>query len=209
VALSIEVTGFGDGERIPAFHAFCESRTGMGGNRNPAVRWSGAPDGTRSFALLCIDPDAPTDPTNVNKDGVTVPADLPRADFAHWVLVDIPATVTGIDEGADAHAVTPKGKPVGATPLGTRGANDYTHWFLGDYEMQGVYGGYDGPCPPWNDERLHHYVFTVYALDVESLGLSGLFGASEARAAMQGHVLDSASWTGTYSLNPERFPDVG
>jgi Raf kinase inhibitor-like YbhB/YbcL family protein len=203
MSFEIVVDGIGDGDRIPASFAFCASRTEMGANRNPRVVWRGAPEGTRSFALLCVDPDAPTDPTNVNQDGVTVPASLPRADFAHWLLVDIAPDVTEIPEGADSHMVSPKGKVVGSTPLGVRGANDYTSWFLGDYEMQGIYGGYDGPCPPWNDELVHRYVFTVHALDVPTLGLSGAFRLADVRAAMEGHVLGSASTHGTYTLNPD------
>jgi Raf kinase inhibitor-like YbhB/YbcL family protein len=175
----------------------------MAANRNPEVRWSGAPDGTRSFALLCVDPDAPTKPDDVNQEGRTVPASLPRADFSHWVLVDIPANVAGIPAGADSDGVTPRGKPVGPTAYGVRGTNDYTSWFSGDADMDGTYGGYDGPCPPWNDEIPHHYTFTVYALDVETLGLDGEFGRSEALAAIEGHVLASASHTGTYTLNPD------
>jgi len=61
---------------------------------------------------------------------------------------------------------------------------------------------YDGPCPPWNDEIVHRYVFTVYALDIEKLPLTGRFGGPEVRAAIAGHVLDQASLTGTYTLNP-------
>ena len=68
--------------------------------------------------------------------------------------------------------------------------------------MKGDYGGYDGPGPPWNDERIHHYHFTVFALDVPSLGLEGRFGGPEARAAMEGHVLAMGEWVGTYALNP-------
>jgi phosphatidylethanolamine-binding protein (PEBP) family uncharacterized protein len=52
--------------------------------------------------------------------------------------------------------------------------------------MRGDYYGYDGPCPPWNDEIIHHYVFTVYALDVEQLPLAGKFGGPEVRAAIAG-----------------------
>ena len=201
MALQIEVEGFAPDTPIPSTFAFC-ALDGMGDNRNPRVSWTGAPAATSSFAVLCIDPDAPTDPTDVNVEGRTVSAAMPRADFTHWVLVDIAASVSAIDEGADSDGVTPKGKPVGSTPLGVRGRNDYTAWFAGDADMGGTYGGYDGPCPPANDELVHHYVFTVYALDVESLGLSGDFGAAEVLAAMEGHVLEQASWTGTYTLNP-------
>ncbi|MDH3707046.1 MAG: YbhB/YbcL family Raf kinase inhibitor-like protein [Acidimicrobiia bacterium] len=199
--MRITVDGFEPDGPIPETFAFC-AMEGMGANRNPRVAWSDAPAGTRSFAVLCIDPDAPTDATNVNKEGVTVPADLPRTDFAHWVLVDIGGDVSEIAEGADSDGVTQGGKPTGATALGGRGRNDYTAWFDGNADMGGTYGGYDGPCPPANDEIVHHYVFTVYALDIDTLGLSGDFGAADVLSAIEGHVLDSASVTGTYTLNP-------
>ena len=69
--------------------------------------------------------------------------------------------------------------------------------------MGGDYGGYDGPCPPWNDEVVHRYRFTVYALDVSSLGLSEKFGGPEVLQAIEGHVLAKGSWVGTYTLNPK------
>ncbi|MEY4579048.1 MAG: hypothetical protein RL701_3751, partial [Pseudomonadota bacterium] len=62
------------------------------------------------------------------------------------------------------------------------------------------YAGYDGPWPPFNDERKHHYVFTLYALDVATVGLSGEFGITEAKKAIEGHVLAEASLTGWYTL---------
>ena len=68
--------------------------------------------------------------------------------------------------------------------------------------MGGNYFGYDGPCPPWNDEILHHYVFTVYALDVPRLGVSGAFTGKDVLKAMEGHILDRAVLTGIYTLNP-------
>ena len=117
-------------------------------------------------------------------------------------MADIPAGVEGIAEGADSDGVTARGKEPGPTPLGVRGINNYTDWFSGDPDMEGFYGGYDGPCPPWNDEIVHHYHFTVYALDVPSLGLEGRFGGPEALKAMEGHVLAKGAWVGTYTLNP-------
>jgi hypothetical protein len=206
MAFSIEVSGFADGAPIPGTFALCvPADTGhvlLGPNRNPRVAWTGTPDGTRSFAILVVDSDAPTVPDDVNKEGATVPASLPRAEFSHWVLVDVPVGTTEIPEGADSDGVVAHGKPVGPTSYGIRGRNDYTGWFASDPDMAGTYGGYDGPCPPWNDERIHHYTFTVVALDVESLGLNGEFGLAEARAAIEGHVLASASHSGTYTLNP-------
>ena len=68
--------------------------------------------------------------------------------------------------------------------------------------MKGNYYGYDGPCPPWNDSIVHHYVFTVYALDVERLEVKGEATPENVEAALKGHVLAEAKLTGTYSLNP-------
>jgi len=206
MALTLDVTGVADDEPIPTTFAFCvpahEGHVSMGANRNPRVVWKDAPAGTQSFALLCIDTDAPTDARDVNVEGRTVSETLPRTSFSHWVLVDIPGSATAVAEGADSDGVTAGGKSVGPTAHGVRGRNDYTAWFEDDAEMAGTYGGYDGPCPPWNDELVHHYRFTVYALDVATLGLSGAFSADDALAAMQGHALASASVTGTYTLNP-------
>ena len=68
--------------------------------------------------------------------------------------------------------------------------------------MEGTYHGYDGPCPPWNDSLIHHYVFTVYATDLERCPVDGGFGGPDVLAAIEGHVLAKASLTGTYTLNP-------
>lgn len=173
-----------------------------GPNKSPHLAWSGAPATTRSFAVLCVDADAPTRADDVNKKDRTVPYDLPRAEFVHWVLVDVPASVSELSEGLDADGLTPKGKAPGKTPHGVRGLNDYTGWFASDPEMAGKYAGYDGPWPPFNDERRHRYRFTVYALDVESLGLSGAFTAADAKRAMEGHVLAQNGFECTYALNP-------
>jgi Raf kinase inhibitor-like YbhB/YbcL family protein len=99
--------------------------------------------------------------------------------------------------------VTPRGKPGPNAPGGGRhGVNDYTDWFAGDAQMAGDYYGYDGPCPPWNDEIVHRYVFTLYALDVDRLQVPTKFTGSDARNAMRGHVIAEASFTGRYALNP-------
>lgn len=206
-SLTVTIDAWADGGVIPPQFAFAvpaaEGHVALSANRNPAIRWSGAPTGTKSFALICHDPDVPSKPDDVNQEGRTVPADLPRIDFYHWVLVDIPANVTAIPEAADSDGVTPRGKQVGPIGHGVRGINTYTDWFTGDADMGGDYGGYDGPCPPWNDSIVHHYHFTVYALDVESVGLEGRFSGADALSAIKGHVLAQGSWSGTYSLNPD------
>ena len=201
MALELQIDGIAQGEPIPARFAFCAGDA-MGDNISPALAWSGAPAGTRSFVITCVDPDAPTDATDVNVEGRTVPASLPRAEFTHWLLADIPADRSGLAEGEAGSGIVAKGKPPGPSCGGVAGRNDYTAWFEGDADMAGTYGGYDGPCPPSNDEIVHHYVFTVHAVDTTTLGLSGPFGLDDLRAALDGHVLDQASVTGTYTLNP-------
>ena len=205
--MKLEVSGFADGDPIPAEYALCVpadvGHVSFGPNKNPHVRWSGAPEGTKSFALLVHDETVPSAGDDVNQEGRTVPADLPRVDFFHWVLVDIPPDLREIPEGAASAGVTARGKDLGQTRYGVTGINDYTGWFADDADMSGNYGGYDGPCPPWNDSRIHVYHFTIYALDVESLGLAGAFTGQDARDALEGHVLGKASHSGTYTINPD------
>src|SRR5688572_17987921 len=82
----------------------------FGGNRNPHLAWSAPPAGTKSLALLCVDPDVPSEGSKVNREGVTDPLDLPRVDFFHWVVADLPPTLREIAEGAHSDAVTARGK---------------------------------------------------------------------------------------------------
>ena len=204
--MKLTSASFDDGGVIPAQYAFCaqdpKNHVTLAANQNPQLAWTGAPVGTRSFALLCHDPDVPSKGDDVNQEGRTVQAALPRVDFFHWVLVDLPASAVGVSVGEFSSSVTPRGKgPV--APHGARqGTNDYTGWFAADPDMAGDYYGYDGPCPPWNDEIAHRYVFTVYALDLERLPLEGKFGGAEVRRALEGHVLAQAAITGRYTLNP-------
>ena len=172
---------FSDTESIPERYAFgridAQSHVALADNFNPQFSWDDAPAGTQSFALICHDPDVPSVPGDVNQEGREVPASLPRVDFFHWVLVDLPADLREIDEGAFPTASRrAAGRPL--APLGARqGVNSYTSWFASDHDMSGDYFGYDGPCPPWNDALVHRYVFTLYALDVATLGLQGAFTA--------------------------------
>lgn len=205
--MKLTTTAFRDGGVIPAEFAFGrpdpKTHVALSANRNPDFAWSGAPAATKSFALLCVDPDVPSRGDDVNQEGRVVPASLPRVDFFHWVLVDLPPSATSIARGEHAEGVVPHGKPGPAAKHGARhGVNDYTGWFAGDPAMAGDWYGYDGPCPPWNDAIVHRYVFTVYALDVARLGVEGRFGGADARRALAGHVLAQASVTGRYALNP-------
>lgn len=206
--MKLSSTSISDGQPVALEFAFCnpdpESHVTLGPNRNPQLSWEDAPEGTRSFVVICYDPDVPSKPDDVNQEGRTVPADLLRIDFYHWVLVDIPAGVSVIEEGADSGEVTAGGKGQTTGPHGSRrGINNFTDWFTGDADMGGDYYGYDGPCPPWNDSIPHHYIFTVYALDIDRCPVEGRFGGPEVVAAIEGHVLAQASITGSYSLNPD------
>jgi Raf kinase inhibitor-like YbhB/YbcL family protein len=205
--MKVTSSSFADNGVIPAEFAFCAqdpaTHVTLSKNRNPHLAWSGAPAGARSFAIVCHDPDVPSRGDDVNQEGRVVPKSLARIDFFHWVLVDLPASVTTIEAGEFASSVTPRGKPGPEAPQGARqGINDYTGWFASDASMAGDYYGYDGPCPPWNDEIPHRYVFTVYALDVEKLPVTGNFGGNDVRRAVEGHVLAQAAITGRYTLNP-------
>ena len=97
MTLTLESSAFADGEEIPRKHT-CE-----GADVSPVLSWSGAPKGTRSYALVVDDPDAP-DPA------------APKMTWVHWVLYDIPADARGLREGVSPDAL----------PRGTReGKNDW------------------------------------------------------------------------------------
>lgn len=204
--MQLTSSSFIDQGIIPGEFAFAvtasENHIQLSSNRNPDLSWFNAPSQTQSFALICHDPDVPSQGDQVNQEGQIIPAELPRVDFYHWVLINIPASETQLPAGTHSSSITAKGKSVTQTPIGLAGINDYTAWFKGDPDMSGDYYGYDGPCPPWNDSIKHHYVFTIYALDVKELRLTGPFSGKDALQAMSPHILDKASITGIYSLNP-------
>jgi Raf kinase inhibitor-like YbhB/YbcL family protein len=197
---------FTDGASIPDDCALAvrgpKGHLAPGRNRNPHLAWSDVPDAARSFVLVCHDPDVPSRADDVNKEGRAVPASLPRVTFFHWLLLDIPTSMREILPGTHSDGVVCGGKVGSAAPNGMRnGINDYAAWFCGDRDMRGEYHGYDGPCPPWNDERVHRYVFTLHALDVPQLPVRGSLNGANVTAALAGHVLTSARLTGTYSLS--------
>ena len=178
-------------------------------NLSPHLAWSEVPAGTKSLALICHDFDVPSRGDDVNQPDREVPADLPRVDFFHWVMVDLPATLAEITEGQFSRGFTTRGKPgpalaglaLAGLETARHGLNDYTGWFAGNPEMAGNYFGYDGPFPPFNDTLVHHYVFTLYALKAARAPIEGTFGGADARRAIQGHVLAEATHSGTYTLN--------
>lgn len=200
-----------NGDRIPPRYAAgrpdAQQIVAFSDNLNPHLAWSDVPEGTASFVLICHDFDVPSQSDDVNQPGREVPSDLPRVDFHHWVLVDIPAAVREIAEGAFSQRFVARGKPGPAVDVigfaGARsGLNDYTGWFAADAERAGSYFGYDGPFPPFNDSLVHHYVFALYALSVPRLSMDHSFTGLQARKAIAGKVLAEATWSGTYTLNP-------
>jgi len=198
---------FANNGPIPAEFAFCApdpaTHATLSKNLNPHLDWQDVPPTAKSLALICHDPDVPSRPDDVNQEGRTISAKLPRVDFYHWVLVDVSSTTLRIKEGEYSNSVKAHGKPGPESLNGSRqGLNDYTAWFASDAAMAGQYFGYDGPCPPWNDEIPHRYVFTLYALDFGRCPVGGAFKGPEVLAAIRGHVLDQATLTGVYSLNP-------
>jgi Raf kinase inhibitor-like YbhB/YbcL family protein len=203
--MELTTTSFEDGGVIPERFALAkadpETRVTFAGNLNPHLEWSDVPVGTKSFALICHDYDVPSRGDDVNQPDREVPSDLPRVDFFHWVLVDLPAGMRSIVEGEHSAGVVPGGKDE-ETHVGRHGVNDFTGWFAGDEDMAGEYFGYDGCAPPWNDSVVHHYVFTLYALDIDSVPVEGAFTGQEVRDAIAGHVLAEASIEGTYTQNP-------
>jgi Raf kinase inhibitor-like YbhB/YbcL family protein len=194
-----------NGEAIPERFAagrLTADGVGFSDNLSPPLQWSDLPAGTRSLVLICHDFDVPSVGTDVNQPDREVPADLPRVDFFHWALVDLPASVSSLAEGQWSRGFTARGKAGPATDGAARqGLNDYTGWFAGDPDNGGQYFGYDGPFPPFNDSLIHHYVFTLYAMDTERLAVDGAFTGAQVREALAGHVLDAATLSGTYTLN--------
>jgi Raf kinase inhibitor-like YbhB/YbcL family protein len=206
IPMQLRSDNFKTGQPIPAEFAFGRQAKpfALSDTRSPHLAWKNAPEATRSFVLTCIDNDVPSSGADVNQQGRTVPADLPRVPFVHWLMANIPVECGELSDGACSDQVTPRGKREPFGPPGSvQGVNDFTGWFSGDDDMAGEYLGYDGPCPPWNDALLHRYHFHIYALEVKSLSLVKGFSLSELQAAMAGHVVAEAELTGTYSLNPD------
>ena len=154
MALALTSSAFTHESSIPRLYT-CE-----GEDAAPALGWSGAPAGTTSFALIVHDPDAP-DPA------------APKQDYVHWVLYDVPASVTGLPEGVASTDL----------PSGAReGKNDWDRT------------GYGGPCPPIGR---HRYYFELFALDTV-LGDLGQPTREDLERRMAGHVLERAVLMGTY-----------
>ncbi len=155
MTLQLTSSAFTDGGNIPAKFT-CE-----GEDVSPELAWSGAPPGTRSFAIIVDDPDAP-DPA------------APKMTYVHWVVYNIPATVTSLAENASM-----RGMPAGSE----QGLNDWKRDRFG------------GPCPPIGT---HRYFFKLYALDTTLTDLDKAMKSGLERA-MNGHILAEAQLMGRYA----------
>jgi Raf kinase inhibitor-like YbhB/YbcL family protein len=97
MTFTVTSASFTDGGALPDAQVYAK------GNRSPQLSWSGAPEGTRSFAVTCFDPDAPT-----------------GSGFWHWTVANIPADVTALAEGASS-AGLPNAAVEGRTDFGPPG----------------------------------------------------------------------------------------
>jgi Raf kinase inhibitor-like YbhB/YbcL family protein len=206
-ALKVTVDSVKSGGMIPSKYTFCmpavQGHAGPSADISPPISWSKGPKGTESYAVILTDTDSPKENRDkMNKEGMTVPSSSARQTFYHWVTVDIPANVTSLKEGNDSTARVVHGKPATPAGIGLRGLNTFTVVFAANEALKGNYYGYDGPCPPWNDDNVHHYHFSVYALSVKSLGLPADFDGPAALAAMQGKILAQGQLDTIYSTNP-------
>ena len=149
--LTLTSTAFSNGSSVPRQY------TGDGRNVSPPLAWSNPPEGTTAFVLICDDADAPV--------GIWV----------HWVIYDIPAGVSGLEEDVPKNPVV----------LGSakQGRNDYRKT------------GYDGPGPP--PGKPHRYFFRLYAVDSET-GLQPGATRDQVLKAIKGHVLAETQLMGTY-----------
>jgi len=162
--MKITSTAFDNGAAIPAQY------TGVGQDVSPPLTWSNAPDGTKSFALICDDPDAPSRAKP-----------RPEGPWVHWVLYNVPADTTEL-----AAAMPRQAEP--AQPAGARQGNN-------DFGSDNV--GYRGPMPPPGSGP-HRYFFKIYALD-RQLDLAPKDANKKSLlAAMQGHILAEGELMGTF-----------
>jgi len=179
-----------NGKPIAEKFAFCApdgaGKTKNSSNISPEISWSGAPAGIKSFAIVVVDQDVPAKFDDANKDGKTIAADFPRQNFYHWVQVDIPANVTKIAES--------EGKKFTS---GVALINNFAS-FMKDKPATD-FKGYDGPCPPWNDARIHNYHFGIYALDVAKLDVKPTDDASKTAAEIEKHAIAKGELVGTFS----------
>ncbi|MEZ5690106.1 MAG: YbhB/YbcL family Raf kinase inhibitor-like protein [Rickettsiales bacterium] len=190
--------------RIAEKFAFCKAdgkgKAEPSSNISPHISWSGAPKATKSFALIVVDPDVPAKFDDANKEGKVIAKDFPRKNFYHWIVTDIPVSVTELKEGEGKNIAQnlSAGKELFSYKNGGVPAiNDYAS-FMKD-KPRTEFLGYDGPCPPWNDSRIHNYHFTIYALDTEKLDTDNVSSNEELANKIAANSIAKGIIVGTYS----------
>lgn len=150
MAIKLTSPAFGEGEMIPAEY------TADGRDISPPLAWSGVPEGTKSIALINDDPDAP------------------MGTWVHWLVYNLPADATCLEENIPPVETLPNGGKQGTTDFGRI--------------------GYGGPAPP---SGTHRYFFKIYALDT-MLDLPTVATKRQVESAMQGHIVAEGQLVGKY-----------
>ena len=180
--MTLTSSAFQDGGMIPDKHAQ------PGRDVSPPLSWSGAPDSTASFVLLMHDIDA------VSGDGT--------ADVLHWMVWGIPGTMLSLPEGLPQGPTIPISAPVqvaGAVGGGGGGGRGGAGGGIRQLSVSGPY--HRGPAAP-STGPAHHYVFELYALDVNINVQPGIVSTAVTRDAvmdaMKTHIRGKAVLVGLY-----------
>ena len=167
--MKLTSTALKENELIPGKYAFCipdtEMHASLGNNKNPPLEWGDLPVGTKSLALICHDPDVPSKPDDVNQEGRVVPADLPRTDFFHWILVDLPPQPPRIEEGEFSSLVS----------LMRNNDNESHHLYMDIIIIAGNFSVF------WHDSEVSPTINptnSTYTLDIGNLGPGDIYGTS-------------------------------
>lgn len=192
--LAVQVADVRAGAPIPASQALCVPTPNGKSEKvaapvRPSISWSGVPSSTASIAVFMMDPDVPADFSNAGKEGVSLPEDSARQDFYHFAVVDLPPSVREITGGIAAKKLN-----MGKALPNDLGLNGYVT----------PISSYGGPCPPWNDERVHNYHFIVMALAKNAPLHAPQDTAKKAyeRLISSPELLAIGAVVGTYTLNP-------
>lgn len=198
--LNVKLEGFEDGGPMPERFANCvatgSAKSSPGENISPAISWENGPEGTKSYAIIMVDRDVPASFADANQDDKVIKTEAERQNFYHWMLINIPTNVTSLPEGAG------KNKNYGRMLI-----NDYLKFSGLKKNPQNIkkFSGYDGPCPPFNDERVHYYHFKVYALSDRFVSGDNYTG-DDITLKITPYILAYGEVIGSYTLNPALAP---
>lgn len=198
--LQVTVRGFESGDAIPEKFARCvarsDNKSADGDNISPEISWNPGPEGTQSYAIIVVDRDALQKIDDRNVEGKKIVDYVPRQNFYHWMLVNIPANIYSIPE-----------KDGRNKNYGDQLVNDFLKLTNTKPTAQNKlkFTGYDGPCPPWNDERVHNYHFKVYALSTR-FNIGEENQGDDIVRKIAPYVLATGEVVGTYTLNPDYLP---